>query len=112
MKKIIIVGLALVLSGCWVKQRSPHPHAHWNPSNKAEKHCYHEGYKPDTAEFQICVEKYHTRLKHKRHQEQVFRGAQMRREKLREEKLMRQKARQERLMKKKALQQERMRKSS
>lgn len=105
MKKIIIVGLVLLLSGCWVKQRSPHHHTHWTPANKAEKHCYHEGYKPDTAEFQICVEKYHTRLKHKRHQEQVLRGAQMRREKL-----MRQKARQERLMKKKAQQEEMMKK--
>lgn len=116
---LLLAGLMVVLSGCVIKERPPgHPHhPHWHPQNKAEKHCWHEGYKPGTEEFQICVKKYQEGLMWKKERQEEIREDKLRRQKEEQERLMEKKARQEkaqqeRLMEKKVHQEKQMQKKA
>lgn len=96
----LIVSLGLFAGACLKEERRPSHHSHWNPKTRAEKHCYKEGFKPGTEEFQICCKKYEENIDWKKAQQEERREERQMRDKERQEKMMENKARQERQMEK------------
>ena len=96
----LVVSLGLFAGACLKEERRPSHHSHWNPKTRAEKHCYKEGFKPGTEEFQICSKKYEENIDWKKGQQEERRKEKWMENKRRQEKMMENKARQERQMEK------------